>query len=417
MGSTLTTFDSLLKEKYVDTDRVEELIFPDNPLLGMLEKRGDTDMAGSDLKVPLITANAQGIAGVFSTAQGNATNLKSAKWQITAGDWFGDVEIGDKVIQASRNNVGAFLSDKMAEIDSLYTSMGEGLSIYAWSNGGCALGQIATLSTNDFTLVQPETAQNFEINMTVVASPGDGSTATDALRDNGDGTTISAVNRGVGSGSLTSAAAISGLAAGDYLFRQGDFAGNTTVQIMKGVQAFITGTEAPPTLWGITNTVRATDPQRYAGCRVDPSTIVGKTIEERIGILLAQMTGRFKAQKPTAGFLHPEDFQTLTTQLSARGMRPLADDSTKFGYTKIDAYGGGVQLPIYVDRHCPKGVFFALRMENFWISSMGELLHPQNGDGFDMIRRDASTDYGYRVISYPLLACNAPKNSGRISLT
>ena len=56
-GSTLTTFAALLKERYIDSDRVEELTYPENVLLGMLEKRGDTGMVGSDLPVPIITVS------------------------------------------------------------------------------------------------------------------------------------------------------------------------------------------------------------------------------------------------------------------------------------------------------------------------------------------------------------------------
>lgn len=414
MGSTLTTFDALLKERYIDSSKVEELIYPENPLLGMLEKRGDTGMVGDTMPVPIFTGLPQGLGFGFTQAQANATNIKASKFNITAGSYHGVVEIGDKVLMASRTNQGAFLENKRVEIDGLYEQAGENLSLYCWGNGGQALGRLATLATNDFTLTQDEQAQNFEIGMTVVASTGDGSTATDALQTGS--TTISAINRGTGSGSVTSAAAITTLAAGQFLFRQSDFFGNQGSIVIVGVPAFVTATDAPPDLWGILAATRATDPQRFAGCRVNSTLIQGKNFEERIKILLAQMTGRFKAKPPTAGFMHPEDFQVLETGLMARGLRALEDESTKFGYMKVDVIGGGARVPIYCDRHCPKGTFFALRLEDWWISSMGELLHPQNGDGMEMLRRDASTDYEFRLLSYPLLACRAPKNNGRVSL-
>jgi hypothetical protein len=47
---------------------------------------------------------------------------------------------------------------------------------------------------------------------------------------------------------------------------------------------------------------------------------------------------------------------------------------------------------------------------------MGELLHPQTSDGNTVLRRATSTDLEYRLISYPLIANRAPKNSGRVSL-
>jgi hypothetical protein len=415
MGSTLTTYAALLKERYEDSSIVEKLVYPENPLLAMLEKRGDAGMVGSRLPVPLIYKNAQGVGGSFTTAQTNVSNLGAKKWEIEAGDYYGVTHIGDKVLAASRTNNGAFLENKTQEVDSLWETAGENLSIYSWGNGGNALGRIAALDSTTVTLEDPATAANFEADMYVVASSADGSSTSDALRDSADQTQITAVNRSTGVLTMTTGD-ISGLAVGDYLFREGDFFGDTGTVVIKGVQAFITGTDAPPSLWGITNTVRATDPQRFAGCRVPTADLQGKTYEERIKKLLAYMSGRFKAKMPTAGFMHPEDFQVLETLMSAKGVRRLEDSDTKFGFSKIDVMTVGGRLPIYTDRHCPKGQFFGFRMENFWISSMKELIHVQDGDTLDILRRASSTDYEYRLISYPLLACNAPKNSGRVAL-
>jgi len=87
-----------------------------------------------------------------------------------------------------------------------------------------------------------------------------------------------------------------------------------------------------------------------------------------------------------------------------------------FGYMKIDMLTSGGRIPIYSDRHCPFGTAFGFRMANHWISSMGELLHVQKGDGLQMLRGSTSTDYEFRLISYPLYANNCPKNHGRVLL-
>lgn len=416
MGSTLTTFAALLKEQYVDSDRVEELAYPENPLFAMLEKRGDTGMVGSQLAVPIFYANPQGLGGVFSTAQTNAGNTSSAKFAIVAGDYYGSVLIGDKVLEASRTNGGAELQSKMVEIDGLYEGAGENLSIYSWGNGGNALGQISVIqNTNDIILSAPEQIAQFEVGMTVTASANDGSDVSHTQRVGS--ATITAINRGTGLITLNTVAGITSLTAGDSLFRQSDFFGDQGITVVKGVQSFVTVNDAPPALWGISAATRATDPQRFAGCRIPASLVQGKTFEERIKILFAQMTGRFKAKAPTAGWMHPEDFQVLETLMTARGLRPLEQDSTKFGFAKIDIMTGSGRVPIYTDRHCPRGTFFAFRMEDWWISSMGKLLHPQGNDGVgDILRKATSTDYEFRLLSYPLLACRAPKNSGRVSL-
>lgn len=418
-ASTMTTFDALLKERYMDSSIVEKLMYPENPLLAKLQKLGDTEMVGDVMPVPIFTALPQALGAGFSTAQtksGTAGgNTTSYKWQITAGSYYGVVAIDDKVIKASRTNRGAFLGNKEIEIDGLFEQASEILSVYTWGNGGQAIGRRLSLNGNDVQLYEPMDAQNFEVGMDLRGSAQDGATATDTLRA-GNPATVSGINRGTGVVTAADWADITAFADGDYLFRDGDFFGDQGVIIIKGVQAFITPTDVPPALWGISAATRAVDPQRYAGCRVPTSVVAGKTFEERIKILLAYMTGRFKAKAPTAGWMNPEDFQVLETLMSARGVRPLEDDSTKFGFMKIDIMTGSGRIPIFSDRHCPKGTFFALRMEDWGISSMGELTHFQNEDGLQILRQGTTTAYEARMLSYPLLYNRAPKNSGRVSL-
>ncbi len=415
MASTLTTFDALLKERYLP-DVVEKLTYPENPLFGMLEKRGDTGMVGDQMPVPIITALPQGLAAPIATAQTSASNIVASKFVIQAGDYSGSVSIGDKVMKASRTNQGAFLEDKVLEIDGLYEQGGENLSVYLWSNGGNALGRVASIGpgANDITLVNSIDGQNFEVGMSCRESANDGSDSSHTLLTGT--TTVSGVNRATGVVTFTDRTQYSSLAVGDYFFRTGDFGGSGSTTILKGVQAFITPSDSPAALWGISAATRATDPQRYAGCRVDSTLLNGKSYEERIKILFAQMTGRFKSKAPTAVFMNPEDFQILETLMSARGVRPLEDETTKFGYTKIDVLTGSGRVPIYSDRHCPYGTAFGFRMANHWISSMGEVFSPLNGDGLQMLRASTANDYEFRLVSYPLYANNAPKNHGRVLL-
>lgn len=420
-GSTISTFGALMKQRYVD-DLVEKLMYPENPLLGKLQKLGDTEMVGSTMEVPIQATLPQSVGGVFSTVQTKAGtaggNTTSAKFSISAGDYFGVVHIGDKVIMASRTNKGAFLANKELEIDGLFEQAAESLSIAAWGNGGQAIGQRASIDGGGtiVTLIQAMDGQNFETGMAVVASPNDGATSTDSLRA-GTAATLSGVSREDGTLTAADWANITSFGNNDYLFRAADFSGDTGNVVMKGVQAFITQTATPPALWGMTAATRLTDPQRFGGCRVPAAELAGKTMDERIKILLSRMTGRFKAKRPTAGWMNDEDFQVLETIMAAKGIRPLEDDTTQFGYSKISVATTAGLLPIFCDRHCPKGHFFALRMEDWGISSMGELTHFQDDDGVTILRRATSTDYEARLISYPLVYNRAPKNSGRCSLT
>jgi hypothetical protein len=409
MASTLATFDFALKTRYTD-QKVENLTMADRPLFAMTKR--NEDLSGTQLVIPLVHVNPQGAAGdALATAQTNATNVVGKKFAITPGDYFAKVDIGDKVLVLSRGNAGAFLENQLAETDGLYEQVADNFAIYQWGAGGGALGQRASAATNVITLINPQDTLDFEEGMTVVASAGDGTGGSDALR--AGSTTVASVQREAGTVTLTSAAGITSFADNDFLFRQGDFWGNTTVAIFKGVQAFVTSSSAPAALYGMT---RTTDPQRLAGCRVPATDLSGKNIEERIRLLGAYMSGRYKTPGGLTGFLHPEDWQNLETALAARGQRPLTDESTRFGFMKLQVVMGGKIVDIFPDRYTPKGTFFALRLQNWSFYSPGKLIQTVNGDGLTMLRKATTNDYEFRLKSYPIHATNAPGYNGRVAL-
>lgn len=417
MTSSLTQFDAYLKERYPD-DRVMELMFPDNVLLGRLVKKSnDPGFSGKNLNVPIQYALPQSVSKRYATAHSVSNsaggNTAQNEFVISPGNLYGRVVIDDKTMTLSRNNPGAFLTAKTHEIDGLYEQMGETLSQAVWGAGGNSLGVVATyVSGNDITLATTYDVSNFEPNMYIATAANDGATSTDTL-DNGSAQVL-AVNYSTGVLTVDNAASLTGLATGRNIFRLGDFNGNTSDVIMKGIQAFITATDSPAAIWGMTAALRAQHPQRLAGCRLASTVYANKGTEERVRLLGAKMTGVFKAKSPTALYMNPEDWILLENQMISRGIRDAEEDDTEFGYLKIMASCGGKKIPVYQDRHCPKGSAFGLREENWWVSTAGELIEPMNEDGFEMLRTADDAAYELRLKSYPLLACNAPLHNGRV---
>jgi len=417
MASTLTSFDAFLKQ-YYNPQKVENLTMAGKPLFARIKK--NTEIGGKTWNVPILYVNPQGVAGPggLSTAQtaaaGIGGNIQGVQWSITMGDYFGTVSIGDKVLMASRNNIAAFLEDKTTEIDGLYEQVSNSLAQYLWRNGGGSTGKISSGgTTTSLTLTVPSDAFNFEVGEFIVASANDGSTSSDALL--AGSTYITAIDRVAGI--LTTNTAPAAWANGSFLFRQGDFAGNvSSTALMKGVDAFITSSTSPGTLWGVT---RTTDVQRLSGCKVASADVAGKGIEERIQLLGAYMAGRFRAM--TAGgqyecYLHPEDWQNLSISLQSRGLRSLTDNSTQFNFEYIEVLSGGKRLKVFADPYVVKGTAYILRMDNWVLGSYGELIRTLNGDGLSMLRAATSNDYEYRLQSYPAVSCNAPGFNGRVAL-
>ena len=409
MASTLATFSFALKTRYTDK-KVENLTLADRPLLAKLKK--DTDFSGDDTVIPLIYGNPQGIASSsLSVAQVNSTNVKGKKFLIDAGDYTGSVSIGDKVIKASRNNPGAFLKNKTAETDGLFSQMSDNIATYAYGNGGNAIGQQSSESSDVITLTKPTDTYNFEVGMKLVWSVADGSAVTDAARVGS--AEVIAVDRSAGTVTVDDYTLITTPANGDYLFREGDFVGDTGVQLFSGVGAFIATSNTPADLYGM---VRTDDPTRLAGCRVPASELAGLNIEERLQLIGSYMIGRFKGKGATNAYLHPEDFNNLQISLQSRGIRPATDSSTRFGFKAIEFCIGNKDVKVYSDPFCPKDTCFLLRMENWCLHSMDKLIHPLGGDGLEMLRKSTLNDYEFRLVSYPAMSCNAPGYSGRVAL-
>ena len=415
MASTLTTFDFALKERY-SPEKVETLCYSDRPLLAMLAK--DTTLGGDVFVQPVIYGGPQGASGQLGASymnkprDGTGGNVSGAKFNVTIGEYFGNVVIGDKVIKASRGNVGAFLENKAAEMDMLYETMSDRMAKYLWSNGGNSIGLVAAggISGQVVTLDNKEDILNFAVGMYIQADTVDGSSGTLHTGD----TYVTAVNREDGKFTVNAVSDINnptGLAAADYIFNLGD--AGVTSTIVTGIGGWITSSSSPASLYGVT---RTTDATYLAGVRVPTADLSGLGIEERLAKLVVRMTSRAKGPGPDAIFLNPENWQDLAIALQSRGVRPLEDKSTSFGFDAISLVAGGKTVKVYADRFAPEGTAFALKMGTWKLRSMGELFSPMNEDGLNMLRLVDANSYEFRLISYPALTCSAPGWNGRVPL-
>ena len=422
-ASTVDTFDAMLKERYIGSDMVEKLVFSENFFLEMLKKRGSNDIVGGKhIVVPIQYGLPTAVGANFALAQGTANNTKTVAVQVEMGDYFGIVRIGEKVMAASETASQAFFKNEVLEIDGLYVSSGERLSYYATGTGGGSIGRIATggITGNVLTLTSSADAANFEVGGWVCASgDGDGSAGTETLRGGGTGSAaqITAVSRAAGTITINDAGVISGLAPGDWLSNQGDFFGGSgNPIIMRGLQSWVTASDAPAALWNVTAATRAIDPQRFAGCRMPVSEVAGLGLDERLSKAGAYMRANFKTRVPTAGWCNPLDWQVLETSLRSRGYRSETDESTKFGFSSIKCTVAGTTIPIRADRHIPRGQFYLIREEDFGLHWLGgELIYPQNEGAGKWLRMYNATDLEYRLISHPAFINYTPRNQMRFS--
>lgn len=424
MASTLAQFDAFLKEDYTD-DKIADLSMKDRPLYGRVKK--EADHSGDIYIHAAIVSNAQGLGATVPKAQqgsqqGAATggNVYGRKWQVLFGDYSASVEIGDKVMKASRNNAGAFLRNQSVEIDSLYNAWGDTFSTYLYSNGGQSVtpGSFTLGGSGVCTLANADDVANIEVGQILVVSANDGSSSAHVLIVGSAVGYVVAVNRNAGTFTVS---ATSGGAGGTptnwtgtmYGFRDGDFGGASANRIFLGLGAWIPAADPSATVFeGIDRTL---DIARLSGVRLSAAEVSGLGIEQRLKKLVTRMRGRNFGPGPTDIYLNPEKWQALADSLESRGYREIGGSAT-FNYDKLTIAMGGKKVEIYADPFCPYSTAFALNMDTIKLASYEKIPTVINGDGLNMLRKTSSNDYEHRLQAYPAFCIASPGYCGRVAV-
>ena len=412
MASTLASFDAFLKDYYTK-DKIDDLTKKDRPFFGMVNR--EEDLGGDQYIHPFIFQNPQGFGATLAKAQqgsqqgsGNG-NLQGRKWKVAYGDYSASVEIGDKVIKASRSNVGAFLRDQETEINGLYQGFGDTFSTYLYNNGGQALGSFSVISTGVCTLVNADDVVNFEVGQILVVSVNDGSDPAHILVGGSAQGFVIAVNRNAGTFTVSTT---SGGAAGtptnwagtQFVFRDGDFGGSGSTRIMLSLGAWIPASDPAATTFENIN--RTIDLARMSGIRLTTADTTGLSLEQRLKRLVTRMRV----------FMNPEKWQNVADSLESRGYREIGGDAVT-GYENLSFKAGGKTIKIYADPFCPVATAFALKMDTVKLGGLSKIPEVVNGDGLEMLRKVASNDYEYRLVAYPAFVVAAPGFCGRVTTT
>src|SRR6266487_3950811 len=189
-GSTLTSFDAFLKDNYT-SDEVARTMNENHVFLDMLDtkKRG----TGRRWIVPLIDSNPQGAGATLLDAQsgsqqaGAGSNIQGAAWTINWGEYDAAVQIGDKIIDASASDMGAFFEDQKEEIDGLYRNFADIMTYYLLQDQGRALGfgtisaGVITLAASTNGVLGSQAIVNFEVGQILLPSANDGTSTAHVI--------------------------------------------------------------------------------------------------------------------------------------------------------------------------------------------------------------------------------------------
>jgi hypothetical protein len=403
----MAKFQGATKQMYPSW-KIFELTYAHNPLYALMNK--DTEFYGEAKKFPLIYANPQNRSNTFANALAGTSDAKVAGFLITRTSDYSLASLSTEVMEASSRDEGAFLSGAKVQLDGALRALARSHAIKMYRGGTGSIGVVKTGTTPGATaeLQAPQDVTNFEVGQTLIASSTDGGgTARAGIA------LITGVDRSTGILTITLSSA--DWAAGDYIYVQGD-----KNAALSGLDAWIPydnrATRLGTSFFGVT---RNTDATRLGGVIYDASA---QSIEEGLvdGLeLLAREGG-----SPDYVFLNHKNFADLVKALGSKVQRVQVSAELKeggkmigaVGFNGIEIYFSGGSVKVMADRNCPVNRAFALQMDTWKLSSLGDPVRLFEGDGLKWLRSPSSDGVDIRTFGYLNMACLAPGFNGMIKL-
>ncbi len=400
MALDLTSFEAALKEHYT-SDRVENMVYEDNPLLAMMAKM--EQFGGKNLPIPIIHGNPQGRSATFSTAQANKTNSQLKDFVLTRARDYSLASIDNETMEASKGNSNAFLEAATVEIDGAIHSATRSLAIAMYGTGSGSIGASAGSTTGTtLTLSDEEDITNFEVGMELVFSTADGGGSVKS-----GSVTIVGVDRDAGTATVDAMTAIdggTGVAAADFVFVEGDY----DLKI-SGLRAWIPN--AAPSATAFFGVDRTADSTRLGGIRFDGSNL---PIEEALVSAAARVAR--EGGRPDVCFLSYSKFADLEKALGSKVQYVDVQVNASIGFRGIRVHGPRGDIRVIADQNAPQDRAFMLQMNVWKLYSLGKAPKILDTDGLRFLRDSAADSVEVRVGYYAQMGCRAPGFNANIAL-
>lgn len=410
MSLDMTSFDAALKEHYTD-DRVENMVYKDNPLLALMPKY--EQFGGRNLRVPLIYGNPQGRSATFTRAQirGNATSSKIDDFVLLRVKDYSIATIDNETLEASKGDANAFMEAAVTEIDGAIQSLTRDLAVAMYRSGFGNIGNIATggISGATITLSSINDATNFEVGMELDLATTESSSVLKAYGTSGNGLIVTQVNRATGvltfGYNVTDATnGIPTAAAGDYIFVRGDRQNSATPTALKmsGLEAWVPASS--PSSTAFFSVDRSVDPTRLAGQRLDGSAL---PIEEALiegASIVAQEGGKIDHY-----FMSYSKFSALEKALGSKVQYIDLKANADIAFRGIMVNGPRGVIKVVPDQNCPNNRIFGLNLEMWKLYSLGKAVRVIDTDGLQMLRQASADGVECRYGHYGQLGTRDPR--------
>ena len=401
---TLTTVDAFMKELY-DGQKPMDVAVQAKPLLKWVPKKDN--FVGDVYPLPISYAHGAGRAAVFATAQSNASGGTHKKFLVTRVSDYAVLTIDAEAMKASKNNLGAFVEARKWETDGMLDEMGRSAAIALYGQGYGVLGTVGSISSNTITFANAGEARKFRVGMVVQALEPDFSDWIDS----GDTATVTAVDADANTVTISTVAAISGLAADDLLIQAGD-AGTGSVSKSKitGLAGWLPST-APTSGDSFFGVDRSADVTALAGHRLSQT---GVSIEENILQLSEDIAS--EAGRPDTVFLSHKNFSKLVRSLSTKVEYQGAGGTEEFGFSALKMHSSAGVLSVVPDPFAPENVGYVLEKSTWMLKHLEGFPHFVKDDGLMALRGASSDNIEIRIRYWAQLCCKAPGHNGRFAI-
>jgi hypothetical protein len=389
MSLTKSNGDAILKELYPD-DVLKNLTHQGRPTLALIPK---AQWDGDAVVVPVTYGNPAGVSNTFATAATNKANSKSTKFTVTNKTLFSLASINNEIIELSRSRKGAFAEALQYEVDNAMNGISNELAGQLFRSGGGSLGTVGSLTSTTITLTNAADAVNFEVGMVVAGDTVDGGGTVHSGSE-----PVTAVDRDAGVLTMTATSDISGLAAGDHLFRAGAYDA-----AVSGLASWLPASAPGATsFFGVD---RSVDTSRLGGVRVSSSEVSGLPVEEKLQLTLEKLTR--EGGMPDIIACHTSVVRDLEISLGSK-VQYQQFSVGDVGFDSIKMHGPAGAVKVVGDRFCPVNRAYALQLDTWKLrGTRGGLPAILGADG-KMIREADVDSYEIRIGWYGNLICSAP---------
>ena len=400
-----TGFAAALKQHYT-SERIENMVYKDNPFLAMVAKY--EDFGGENLKLPIKFGNPMGRSADFGTAQSNVTGGNIKAFLLTRVKDYAIAQIENEVLEASKGNANAFMEAAVFAIDGSIQAATRSLAVALYGDGSGEIGVVSASvggTTNQITLATTQDITNFELDMKLVAS-----TAVSGGTVSGAAIAVTGINRDTGVLTMASDPSTLFTTSIKYIFVEGDYATSSTdLQKVSGLDAWLPST-APGTT-AFFSVDRSVDVDRLGGIRFDGSSL---PIEE--ALIGAAARAARAGGKPDYCFMNYNNFADLEKALGSKVSYVEKNIKPEIGFRGILIHGPRGPINVIPDQNCPNGVAYMIQLDVWKLYSLGKAPRILSGDGLKQLRVYNSDAVEVRVGYYAQLGCRAPGWNVRIGL-